>query len=332
MLKILIIGTGYIGLSHIAAYKQISDAQVVGIIDRNPESGTKAAIEAECKYYSSLTEALTKETADFVDVCLPTYLHEEYVIEAANAKCHVLCEKPVTFSLESFDRMVNACKNNGVRFMVGQIARWWPEFEVIKEYIQNDKLGKIHMIYEKRLAQHPNWATWHREPEKSGGGLYDINIHDIDFLYSIFGMPVRVYSTGWKSSTGCWNHVSTSLTWADGTNAVCETALEMTGNFPFTIEFRGSGDKGTLNYMLTAGFNIKDGEQGSSFKYYPAGEEKIESLEVKQTDMFVSEISAYVSAIIENEPTPIPPDQSREVLEIILASKRSLEELCVVDL
>ena len=176
------------------------------------------------------------------------------------------------------DRMANACKENNVRFMVGQVARWWPEFTVIKDYLDKDKLGKIHMIYEKRLAQHPNWATWHRDPSKSGGGLYDLNIHDIDFLYSLFGLPEKVYAIGWKSPSGCWNHITSSLTWADGTNATCETSLEMTGNYPFSIEFRGTGDKGTLEYTLAAGFNIKDGEAGSKFMLYPAERNRHRSL------------------------------------------------------
>lgn len=331
MLNVLVVGGGYIGLSHIAAYKTLADAKLVGVVDMNGEVGAKAAKEAECKHYSTLDDALAAEKVDLVDVCVPTFLHEEFVVKAANAKCHVLCEKPVTFTLESYDRMVNACKENNVRFMVGQVARWWPEFTVIKDYFDQDKLGKIHMIYEKRLAQHPNWATWHRDPEKSGGGLYDMNIHDIDFLYSIFGMPKRIYAIGWKSPSGCWNHVSTSLTWADGTQAICETSLEMTGNYPFSIQFRGSGDKGTIEYALAAGFNIKDDEGGSNFMFYPVGQEKAVELDAEQTDMFAQELSAYLSAIINDKPTPIPPEQSREVLEIILATQRSLEEGIVVE-
>ena len=58
---------------------------------------------------------------------LPTDTHEAFVIEAANAGCHVLCEKPVTLEMESLERMLSACEKNGVRFMAAQAARWWPE-------------------------------------------------------------------------------------------------------------------------------------------------------------------------------------------------------------
>jgi len=333
MFNVALVGAGYIGMAHIGAYKNIPGAKVVAVINRNPEHGAKGveAAGGDCKYYATLDEALADKKIDIVDICTPTNLHEEFVIKAANAKCHVLCEKPVTFDLESFDRMADACKANNVYFMVAQVARWWPEFITIKDYIRQNKLGNIHMIYEKRLAQHPNWATWHRNPEISGGGLYDINVHDIDYLYSLFGMPCRIYANGWKSPSGCWNHVSTNLTWEDGTNAICETSLEMKGQFPFSIEFRGCGDNGTIVYQLTAGHNIKDGERGNNFVYYPAGEDKVIPIEAEQKDMFVAEISDFINAIKCGTDVPVPPAQSRQVLRIILAIKKSLEEGSVVE-
>ena len=145
-------------------------------------------------------------------------------------------------------------------------------------------------------------------------------------------MPKRVYAVGWKSPSGCWNHVSTSMTWEDGTKAICETSLEMIGNYPFSIEFRGTGDKGTIEYTFTAGFNIKDEVGGAKFLFYPAGEENAQKLEADQKDMFVAEIGAFVSAVIDGKPLPIAPQESRDVLKITLAIKRSLEEGVAVDL
>ena len=188
------------------------------------------------------------------------------------------------------------------------------------------------MIYEKRICQHPTWTTWHRDPKKSGGGLYDLNIHDIDYLYSIFGKPCSVYATGWKSPSGCWNHVCTSLTWPGGVKAVVETSLEMTGNWPFSIEFRATGDKGTLHYALTAGLNINDGERGSNLNWYPAGEAEVKPIVVEQTDMFEGELREFFDAVKEGREASVTPEQVRGVPEIIAATIRSLEENVVVKL
>ena len=305
--------------------------QLVAVVARNAEKGEKVAQEHGAHFYKSLKEAKEATGMNVVVICTPTNLHEQYVIEAAELGCHVLCEKPITFTVESFDRMVAACEKAGVRFMVAQVARWWPEFITMKDYIDAGKLGDIHMIYEKRICQHPTWSTWHRDPAQSGGGLYDLNIHDIDYLYSIFGKPETVYATGWKSPTGCWNHVCTSLTWANGAKAIVETSLEMTGNWPFSIEFRATGDQGTLNYALTAGFNINDGERGSNLNWYPVGGE-IEPIEVEQTDMFAGEINEFFGSIRENRPASVTFEQNRGVLQIVEATIRSLENNIVVKL
>lgn len=332
MFKVAIVGMGYIAQNHLGALKAMDDVQICALVSRSEEKGKKAAAEYGGKWYATMEEAIAAEKPDIVDICLPTYLHEEYVVKAANAGCHVLCEKPITFELDSMDRMIAACEANHVRFMVAQVARWWPEFITIKDYIQQGKLGDMHMIYEKRMCQHPTWSNWHRDPAKSGGGLYDLNVHDIDYLYSVFGMPKRVYAIGWKSPSGCWNHVSSSLEWANGVKAVCETSLEMTGNFPFSIEFRATGDKGTIDYALTAGVNINDGEMGSNLKWYPAGDEKVYPIDAEQIDMFAGEIREFLDAIKENRPAAVTPQDSRRVLEIVLAIKRSLETGIVVEL
>jgi len=333
MFNVAVVGLGYIAENHLAALKSMSDVRIQAVISRSSDKGTKVAEGLGCRHYATLDEALTSESLDVVDICVPTYLHEEYVVKAAKAKCHVLCEKPITFTLESLDRMIAACEENGVRFMVAQVARWWPEYIVAKDFITQGKLGGIHMIYEKRVCQHPTWSTWHRDPAKSGGGLYDLNVHDIDYLYTLFGMPARVYAIGWKSPTGCWNHVCASLEWTNAAKAICETSLEMTGNFPFSIELRATGDKGTLAYAMTAGQNINDGEKkGSNLNWYPAGESEVRPIDVGPIDMFAGEIKEFFDAIREGRPAAITPQDSRNVLTIVLAMKKSLEEGIAVEL
>ncbi len=328
MMNIAVAGTGYIGLSHIAAIKGLKDAKVVAVVNRSEASNLKGLAEAgeACHAYTTLQDALKNEKIDLVDVCTPTDTHEAFVIEAAQAGCHVLCEKPVTLEMESLERMLAACEKSGVRFMVAQVARWWPEFTVIKDFVDQGKLGPVRMIYEKRLAQAPRWSTWRSRPEVSGGGLYDMNVHDIDYLYTLFGMPETVYATGWKSPSGCWDHLVTCLNWADGAKAVVETSLSMTGSFPFSIEFRGCGDKGTLCYSLTAGHNIKDGGRGFDFCFYPEGSEEAVQLSAEQKDMFAGEIGGFLDAIRSGAEAPVTPAQSRDVFQIVLAVRKSLEE------
>lgn len=332
MLNCVLIGAGYIAQNHADALIKNPEVKVVGVVCRNPEHAAPFVEKfgEGCAYYSSLEAACEATKVDFVDICVPTNLHEEYTVKAAGLGCHVLCEKPVTFTLESYDRMIDACNKAGVKFMVAQVVRFMGEPVKIKELLNNDKLGDIHFFYEKRLCQHPTWDNWHRNVAVSGGGLYDLNIHDIDNLYSYFGMPESVYAVGWKSSTDCWNHVATTLTWASGAKAVCETSLEMTGNFPFSVEIRGTGDKGTVEYSLQAGVNLNDSGVSQQFAWYEAGKETPEVVTAEEMDGFGGEINAFVDAILGKAELPIKAEEVRDVLSIILATKKSLEENVVV--
>lgn len=333
MLHVAIIGSGFMGKQHALAYQGMPEAaKLSAIINPNPKNAKPLAEEFGCPYYPSLSDAIRETKIDMADICVPTYLHEQYVLEAAAKGCHVLCEKPVTFTLESFDRMVKACEDNKVRFMVAQVARWWPEFIDIKKRLDHDELGRIHMIYEKRLCQLPVWATWHKDPAKSGGGLYDLNIHDIDFLVSVYGRPESVYAAGRKAKEGAWMYVVTNIAWPEGVKATVETCIDMPGPWPFSIEFRGAGDKGTLHYNLQAGLNIRDGEAHSNYSWYPAGARLPEELSVPQADMFAAEITAFIDAVEHQKELPVPLAESRLVLEVVLATLRSLEEGGVVTL
>ena len=331
MIRVALIGSGYIADCHINAFqneKVKNIGKIVAVVG-HPGSGMKAAARVGCRFFETLEEAETEVGFDAVDICTPTFTHEEYTVKAANMGKHVFCEKPLALSVEAFDRMYDACKKNNVKFMAAQVLRYMSDFTRIADVIRAGTLGRIHMYSSKRLSQHPAWSTWQRDPEKSGGGLYDINVHDIDLAYSVFGMPKSVYAVGWKSPSGCWNHVATSLKWED-VQAVCECSLEMTGDFPFTAEIIVTGDKGSIDFISKAGANIK-GERRISSRLYPAGSEG-EDFKAPDNDGFADEIRVFLEAVINDTEPPVRPEESREVLKIIVAAHKSLETDQVIEL
>ena len=332
MLNVVMIGCGYIGDCHIAAYNALPDnlAKLVAIVDMNAAVGQQAARNANCRWFATLEEAAQQFRLDVVDICVPTFLHEMFTLKAAAMGCHVFCEKPATLSVESFDRMEKACFDAKVKFMTGQVVRFGAVGRKVRELIDNGTVGPIHMYSEKRLSQHPAWTTWHRTPSKSGGGLYDLNTHDIDFIYSLFGLPDTVSAVGWKSQTGCWNHVVTTMQWPH-MQAVCETSLEMTGEYPFTVGMRAVGDQGSFEYLSTAGANIKEQKAVSNFIFYPTGGHP-EEVVLPEDNSFLREIGGFLRAIIEDTAVPIPPAQTRDVLRILAATKTALEERRMVSL
>ena len=196
MVHVAIIGAGFMGKTHLTAYKAMKNAKVTAVCDLNETQGRALAGEAGCAWYADGDEMLRTAQVDAVDICLPTFLHEQYALLAAKYKKHILCEKPVTLSLEALDRMLHAAEEAGVQFAVGQAVRFWPEYVKAKELYDSGALGTVKYARASRLSVHPAWSEWYRRPENSGGGLFDLHLHDIDYLCYIFGKVKQVYAVG----------------------------------------------------------------------------------------------------------------------------------------
>ncbi|MDR1506792.1 MAG: Gfo/Idh/MocA family oxidoreductase [Treponema sp.] len=323
MKKVAVIGSGYIGLMHAQAIKKSKRLALAAFVNRNIQNGKKAAKEFSVPFYADAEEMIKKENPDILDICLPSSLHEHFTLLGAAYKKHVICEKPFSLSSASCRRMSKACAGAGVKLMAAQVLRWFPEYQKIKELLP--KLGNLHGVYCNRLAQHPNWTTWHRDPAVSGGGLFDLHLHDIDFLYSVFGELDHVYAAGWKSPSGCWNQVMSTLVFKNGVKAVCEGCCEMTGAFPFSAALRAVGDNGTINYELSAGFNIENlGAASNKLTLFEKGK-KPKAVPWKAQDGFKAELEAFAEAVEKNTAVPISPDESIYGIKILEAIERSLE-------
>lgn len=333
MLNLAIIGAGYIGSLHAQMVDLSDKVNLIAVVERSEEMGKQIAKKYGCKWYADAREMLENEEIDIVDICLPTFLHEEYALLAAEYKKHILCEKPVTLTVDSFDRMVQAAKNAGVKFMVAQSVRFSASSIEIKKRYDAGEFGDVKMVYANRLTQHPAWANWHHDPSLSGGGLYDLHIHDIDFARYLFGPVKKVYALGYKNEDGCYNHVISSLTFVNGVKAVIEGAYEMTEGFPFTTTFRMTGANETVDYIMRAGVNIKDTSQKNHLRAFRVGKQPKEIDTSRYPDGILAEIEHFADCIEEDRESDIVPlGQSRAVLAILAAIQESMETGEVISL
>lgn len=325
MLRVGMIGSGFMGDTHAAAYKNVENARLVAVVSRNAGSGQKLASEYGCSYYQDAEEMLKKEDIHMVDICVPTYLHQQYVELAAKYHKHVLCEKPFGLSYESCKRMKEVCEEACVKLMVAQVVRFKPEILKIRKLLEEGTLGKIHMVTSNRLAQAPDWTTWHQDPAKSGGGLYDMHVHNVDLWIGMFGPVERVYSVGWKSSTGCWNHVTTTLRFKNGVQAVDETSLEMTGAYPFTFSMRIVGDRGTVDYSVCESQDVDGTDTGRNAVILYEKEKPPVKLQPQGRPGYEAEMESFADAVLSDHPVAISPDESLYVMKVMEAIRQSLE-------
>lgn len=247
MIKIGLIGCGFMGSMHSACYSVIDGIEVTAIADVRPEKAAEiAANHPGCKIYKTGMELIAGEKLDAVDVCLPTYLHAEHAIAAMRAGMNVFVEKPVARSVAEGEEMIRVQKETGKLVQVGLVIRSWNEYMWLKENYDAGKFGKILCANFTRLSSHPTWGweNWLDDPARSGTAALDLHVHDADFVRYLMGEPKTVYAKGGRNPDGLLEHITAIYDYGDAEVTV-EGGWGYAASFPFTAVFRVVFEKGT---------------------------------------------------------------------------------------
>lgn len=327
MFNIAMIGPGSISRTYAEALKDSKTVKIRAIAGRDTEKGRAMANEYRLPYYVDQEEMYEKEELDAVLICTPTFTHEEMVRRALDHGVHVMCEKPFVLDYKVAEELFAIADNRGLRIMVMQVVRFWPEYVKIKEMVQSGTLGEIKNVYLNRLSSHPTWATWHRDPEKSGGGLYDLHIHDVDYLYHVFGRVDSVYAVGKQEKSGCFNNVSTVMKFACGISAVVEGFMDITGSFGFTTNVRVNGSGASVE-MLNKAVPSEDGSLTRIDELVLYKKEMPEQIpDMKKYNPYAKETEYFAECVQSGtEIEMVPGEDVVYVLRILAAIQKSLEE------
>ena len=171
--------------THVGAYKEFPNIEVVAVSDNNEDKLRKFAeywrIKKPYLYYKVMLE---KEGLDIVSVCVPDKYHAEVVIEAAKHKPKaIFCEKVMATTLEEAEEMVKVCKENNVKLIIDYTRRFDPVYRKIKELIDNGEIGEPLFIYGSHIS-----------------GLAVMGTHIIDLFRFLFGEVKKVYGTKEKKA------------------------------------------------------------------------------------------------------------------------------------
>jgi len=318
MVRVGLAGLGFMGGTHAQCHAAIPNAKLAAVCDVEEDRRTRFAETYGATPYASLDEML-KADIDMVDLCLPTYLHKQAVEAAAKAKKHVLCEKPMALTPADCDAMIAAVKRAGVEFMVGHVIRFWPEYEVLADFVQSGKLGRLVSLKLTRLSPSPFWSEggWLNDPGRSGGALLDLHIHDADFIMSALGMPPAVFSrAGHIAEDGPKvDQVITHYLYDDAV-VVAEGGWSMPPTYQFEMAYEALGENGCLKFstsmepMLT--FMPMQGEPSTPT--------------CRATTGYHQELEYFAQCIAENtSPERVTPFDAREAVRLVMAEKRSIE-------
>jgi myo-inositol 2-dehydrogenase/D-chiro-inositol 1-dehydrogenase/scyllo-inositol 2-dehydrogenase (NAD+) len=181
-IRLALIGAGRAGMIHARNFaSRVPYAEMAAVCDVVEESARKAAAELGINWYTDWHDILADRTIDAVIVAAPTEFHHDIVVEAARAKKHILCEKPMAMNREECIRMNEAVLAVGVNLQIGFMRRFDANFRRAKELIETGSIGQVVTV--KSLTHGPSTPhEWMYDIEKSNGPLAEVNSHDIDTL------------------------------------------------------------------------------------------------------------------------------------------------------
>ena len=238
MLKIGLIGCGFMGSMHANCYNNIENARVVAVADLRRDKAEALAKISGAEIYETGRALIEQADVDAIDICLPTYLHAEHALLAMKKVRYVFIEKPVALTLDEGRALIDAAKACNAEVQVGQVIRFWDEYVALAEMIKNETYGKVVTANFRRLSPGPTWGWdgWLTDPVRSGGAGQDLHIHDVDYVLSVFGKPESFYSI--RNTRGVKNdYVNTLMQYKDFSVGV-EGTWGLPESYPFTATFR----------------------------------------------------------------------------------------------
>ncbi len=247
MLKVGLIGCGFMGGMHSACYNVIDGVQVVAVADVRPEKAEEVAKLHGAQIFATGDDLIANADVDVVDICLPTYLHTAHAVAAMKKGKNVFIEKPVCMTEEEGKLLLDTQKETGAKVQVGQVIRMWDEYVWLKEAIDKKEYGEVRTAVFQRLSNFPTWGweNWLHIAEKSGSMALDLHIHDVDFMRFMLGEPDSLVSHADRDENGMIEQIFTTFKYPKATVTV-EGCWDYPADFPFTATFRVKCEKATI--------------------------------------------------------------------------------------
>ncbi len=261
-MRVAVAGLGFMGSTHIRALQSIPDAELVAVcsLDEKKLAGDLSGIQGNIggpgerldftnvARYRDVRQVLEDPRVDAVDLCLPTHMHAPAAIEALQAGKHVLVEKPMALDAASARRMIAEAGKHKRVLMVAQVLRFSPAYQALRSVLARDSMGAMRAAVFRRRCAAPAWSAWLSDPEQSGGGVFDLLIHDVDMCLHLFGAPEAISATGYEALGSGIDIITAALHYSGGRTAIVTGGWHHPKSYPFSMEYTVVAGGGTVEY------------------------------------------------------------------------------------
>jgi len=324
MKRVAVIGFGFMGMTHTLNILKNADLQLVAIVDKYPETIEKnflaksvnistgnidPSVLKNITKYSNIDDCLENEELDAVHICVHTELHFEIAWKALLKGKHVLLEKPFTLDIQQGEEIINLAKKKEKILMIAHVVRFMPPYRKLKQWIDSKEFGELKFLSMTRISGIPEWGQWKENQitRTSGGALFDLNIHDIDFANYVLGPPASVKSSYLPGGLSDHDYISAMWSYADkNVHVKIEGGNTFHSNFPFQAGYMAQFEKASVLY--TSSGNVIRIADDSSIYEVPSGD---------AGEGYYNEIDYFAQCIKNNmQPTECMPESSLESIKL----------------
>jgi predicted dehydrogenase len=310
------------GEAYISNLRRMQDVELLGVADDDPTTrGEKIAGQNEARFFRSY-EALLEARPDGVIICTENNRHRPLVEMAAAHRIHVLCEKPISTTLEDAQAIVDACDKAGVLLMTAFPMRFSAPLLEIKTRLEYGDFGDIYCFNATNQGELPTkYRAWFVDPELAGGGaIMDHTVHLVDLMRWFTGSEVEtIYARSNRIFHADEVEVETGalemLTFENGVFATIDASWSRPQYWPtwggLTFEMvtqRGAVIVDAFRQNLNV---YRDDRQRSSWAYWGS-------------DMNQAMVGDFAAAIRENRPPRVTGMDGLRALEATLAAYESV--------
>jgi len=318
-LGIALVGLGtYSEGQLVPALQETTHCYLAGIVSGNREKLSqwqqKYHLSDECCYtYENFDDIRDNPNIDIVYVVLPNSMHAEYVVRAAKAGKHVICEKPMAITVEDCDRMIAACKEAGKMLSIGYRLHFDPHHQEVMRLGQQKVFGKINLVEANHsLGEVKGWRI---DKALSGGGpLMDVGIYCVQAVRYITGMePIAVTAQeGFKHDHEKFATVEESIAWQmempDGSVAKCASSYSEKQSW-----VRVEAENGLF-------------ELNPAYPYQGVkGKTSQGEMSLPQVNQQALQMDDFALCIKEGRPTSVSGEEGRQDVKILQAIYRAME-------
>ena len=294
MLKVAVIGTGFIGSVHAKNIARHPGAELVAVSDANIEFAKKVAVATGTKAVSDVAEVFGNREIQAVLIATPTDTHVDYLRRAAEAGKAIYCEKPIGLDYEEAAKAVRAVRAAGVPAMLGFNRRFDASHAAAKEAVDRGEVGKVEIVQLTSRGPQPPPVSYIKS---SGGQLRDQTIHFFDLLRWLTNdEPIEVYTIGAAlvdpaiGEAGDIDTSIVSLRMASGALCQIDSSRRAAYGYDERIEIFGSEGMVESTRQNFRGLALYKGPQILRDGLHPGWFERIEQSYYEALDAFLKSV------------------------------------------